>query len=137
MQNFEESKVLFDTYAWIEYFRGSDEGKSARKYIESDIDILTPTIALAELSDKYTRSEKRKEWEENRRQIVELRSDIVTLSPDSADEAGEIKSKMRKEHGDFPLADGMILSIARENECRVLTGDKHMKDLEGAIDMKK
>lgn len=131
-----KDKVLFDTYAWIEYFRGSEEGESVKEYIESGTEILTPTIVLAELSDKYRRTGKEEEWEENRREIVELRSRIVTLSPDSADESGAVKNEMREEYGDYPLADGMITSIVKENDCKVLTGDKHMRKSKEAINLK-
>ncbi len=131
-----KDKVLFDTYAWIEYFRGSKEGESVREYIESGTEILTPTIVLAELSDKYRRTGKEEQWEENRREIVELRSQIVTLSPDSADKAGAVKSEMRENYGDYPLADGMIMSIVKEKQCKVLTGDKHMRNSEEAVNLK-
>lgn len=131
-----ESRVLFDTYAWIEYFRGSQEGSTVKEYVESDMVIFTPTIVIAELSDKYRRVGKIEEWKENRRHIVELRSQMVSLSPNSADNAGKIKNDMRRRYSDFPLADGMILAIAREMECRVLTGDEHIRGLEEAIDLK-
>lgn len=97
---------------------------------------MTPTIVLAELSDKYRRAGKEKQWEENRREIVELRSRIVSLSPDSADESGAVKNEMREEYGDCPLADGMITRIAKENGCKVLTGDKHMRKSKQAINLK-
>ncbi len=137
MPSSEESRVLIDTYAWVEYFRGTEEGKLAREFIESDRQVMTPTIALAELSDKYRRSGKRDVWEGERRHMVEVLSAIVPLSPDSADEAGAIKTEMRREKPDFPLADGMILAIARERGAKVLTGDRHIRDLPEAISLKK
>ena len=136
MPGSEESKVLFDTYAWIEYFRGSEEGEVVKKYIESDFEVLTPTIVLAELSDKYRRIGKGVQWEDDRREIVELRSRIVTLSSDSADGAGMLKKEMRKEYGDYPLSDGMIMCIAKESGCKVLTGDKHMRESEETMNLK-
>ncbi|KXB07240.1 hypothetical protein AKJ51_01715 [candidate division MSBL1 archaeon SCGC-AAA382A20] len=60
----------------------------------------------------------------------------MTLSPASADEAGAVKNEMREKYGDYPLADGMIMSIAKERECKVLTGDKHMRKSEKAINLK-
>lgn len=137
MQGSGESKILFDTYAWIEYFRGSKEGETVKGYVESDVAVFTPTIVIAELSDKYRRAGKDEEWEENRRRIVELRSQIVNLSLNSADTAGKIKKDMRKRHSDFPLADGMILATTREMGCTVLTGDKHIRNLDEAINLKK
>ncbi len=55
--------AVIDSYAWIEYFKGSEHGKRAKKYIESGY-CVTPTIVLAELSDKYHR-EGWKFWEED------------------------------------------------------------------------
>ena len=132
----EKNKILFDTYAWIEYFRGTEEGKVVKEHVESKAEILTPTIVIAELSDKYRRIGKETQWEEDRKEIIELRSQIVTLSSDSADQAGRLKNEMREKYGDYPLADGMIISIARENGCKVLTGDKHMRRSEEAINLK-
>ena len=136
MQGSEGSRVLIDTYAWVEYFRGTEEGELARRYIESDREVLTPTIVLAELSDKYRRSGKAEVWQTERRQAVEILSRIVGLSADSADEAGAIKTEMRRKQRDFPLADGTILAIARERGARVLTGDRHLRTLPEVIDLK-
>ncbi len=136
MQGSEETKVLIDTYAWVEYFRGTEEGGIARRYIESDREVMTPTIALAELSDKYRRSGKTQVWESERRHMVEVLSAIVPLSPDSSDQAGAVKTEMRNVQPDFPLADGMILAIARERGAKVLTGDRHIRDLPDAINLK-
>ena len=44
-------KIVFDTYAWIEYFEGSKKGELVSKFLEEK-DILTPSIVLLELSYK-------------------------------------------------------------------------------------
>ena len=41
-------EYVIDSYAWIEYFRGSEQGKSAKEYIES-MDSVTSSITIAEL----------------------------------------------------------------------------------------
>ena len=46
-------KVL-DTFAWIEYFAGSKQGEKVRPYIERG-EALTPSIVVAEFTDKYVR----------------------------------------------------------------------------------
>ena len=46
--------AVIDSYAWIEYFKGTESGKRAEGYIEAG-NCATPTIVLAELSDKYHR----------------------------------------------------------------------------------
>jgi len=42
---------VIDSYAWIEYFRGSEGGALARFYIEEE-NSATPTIVIAEISRK-------------------------------------------------------------------------------------
>ena len=37
--------VVIDSYAWIEYFKGSEYGKKAKEYIENGI-CATPTIVF-------------------------------------------------------------------------------------------
>lgn len=44
-------KIIFDTYAWIEYFEGSKKGEIVKKYFERE-EILTPLVVLLELSYK-------------------------------------------------------------------------------------
>jgi len=42
---------VIDGYAWVEYFAGSDKGKSAIKYIRESASATT-TVVIAELSRK-------------------------------------------------------------------------------------
>lgn len=46
--------AVIDSNGWIEYFKGSEYGKMAKKYIDG-CNCATPTIVLVELSDKYQR----------------------------------------------------------------------------------
>ena len=47
-------KYVIDSYAWIEYFRGTRAGAKARRYIKEE-NSATPTIVIAELSRKLLR----------------------------------------------------------------------------------
>ena len=42
-------RVIFDTYAWIEYFKGSKQGEIVNEYLKEH-EIITPSIVLLELS---------------------------------------------------------------------------------------
>jgi len=44
-------KYIIDSYAWIEYFKGSEEGRVASKFIESTAPLL-PTVVVAEVYNK-------------------------------------------------------------------------------------
>jgi len=124
---------VVDSYAWIEYFQGSEYGKKAKKYIENG-NCATPTIVLAELSDKYHR-EGWKFWEKDLRFIVS-KTKIIGLTKEIAIKAGEAKKKMRKNHPNFGLADAIIFETAKSENASVLTGDEHFKGVESVIYIK-
>ena len=46
--------IVFDTYAWVEYFAGSEKGSVVKSLIDSKEEIITPTISLAEIKNKTT-----------------------------------------------------------------------------------
>ena len=45
---------VYDTYAWIEYFRGSEKGAVVKQLLDSQGG-YTPSIVLAEIARKYRR----------------------------------------------------------------------------------
>jgi len=47
-----QDRFVIDSFAWFEYFSGSEAGKRAVSHIEEGR-VLTPTIVVAELSEKY------------------------------------------------------------------------------------
>lgn len=48
---------IIDSYAWIEYFRGSKMGEKVRLYIEEEYSV-TPTVVITELSRKLLKEVK-------------------------------------------------------------------------------
>ena len=51
----ESTSVVIDTYAWIEYFRGTKKGEIVKNYLLSAENVYTPSIVLAEIVRKYIR----------------------------------------------------------------------------------
>lgn len=127
-------KIIVDSYAWIEYFRGSKEGEKAKEFIEGNYILLTPTVVIAELSDKYRREGKSEDWEV-RRHFIRLKSDIIELEYKTADRAGKIKQELLEKHQNVGLADAIILTHSEVEEGRVLTGDEHLRQRERVIDI--
>ena len=125
--------IIIDTYAWIEYFKGSEEGEKAKKFIEGQFELLTPSIVIAELSDKYRR-ERIMDWDARNR-FIKLKTKILSLDENIADKAGELKQNLRKTYKDTGLADAIILAHSLDRNGRILTGDKHLKNLNNAIDL--
>lgn len=123
---------VIDSFAWIEYFAGSKAGEFAKRYIESD-DSITPTIVIAELSEKYARL---KEDFINKLKFIILKSRTVALSEDIAILAGTINVDRKKQVSRWGLADSIILATARLQNASVVTGDEHFRDLDEAIMIK-
>ena len=130
-----DKRIVLDTYAWIEYFKGSQEGLKAKKFIENKFELFTPSIVVAELSDKYRR-DKIPEWA-IRKRFVKLKSKIILLDDDIADLAGRLKQELRKEHKDIGIVDSIILAHSLTINARILTGDQHLKNLRNSIDVAK
>ena len=123
------SKFVMDSFAWIEYFRGTSKGRKVKELLESQ-PCFTPTVVIAELSNKYSK-ENYGFWETDLQFIVENSSTIV-LDKEIADMAGKLKEAVRKKYKtNFGLADAIILSTARQINAMVLTGDPHFQELSG------
>lgn len=56
-------EYVIDSYAWIEYFRGTESGRRARRSVESET-AATSAVSLAEMKEKYLR-EKWQTFEED------------------------------------------------------------------------
>jgi predicted nucleic acid-binding protein len=132
-------KYVIDAYAWIEYFRASEPGEGAKKYIESD-DAATPTIVVAEISRKLLREielgNETQEGRLKRLEFIRATSRIVDLDFEIAAEAGKIDVDMKKKVKGWGLADSIILCTARNAKGNVVTGDEHFRGLEETIFIK-
>ena len=124
-------KYVLDSFAWVEYFRGSKKGEVVRGCLEEG-NCITPTIVLAELSDVYGR-EKNRFWERDLEFIIS-KTTLVDLTQEIASNAGKIKNDIRKEQQPtFGLADAIVLATARKLGAKVLTGDQHFKKISDAM----
>ncbi|MEM2864967.1 MAG: PIN domain-containing protein [Candidatus Bathyarchaeia archaeon] len=123
-------EYVVDSYAWIEYFRGSEAGKKARDFIEKDKS-ATATITLAELSEKYAREG----WSYFNEDLLFIASTtiIVNLTKEIAVKAGEINAVMKAKVKGWGMADSIILATAQVAKAKVITGDKHFGGLKEAI----
>jgi len=115
--------IVVDSYAWVEYAEGSEEGEKAREYIESGRNLYTPAVVVAELSDRATREGMRERWEELLLPFIRRQTAVVPVDLGIAEAAGRTKWEMREDSPEVGLADAVVLSVAREHDARVLTGD--------------
>jgi len=122
-------RYVVDSFAWLEYFMGTDAGEKARKIIDSSADEkLTPTICVAEIYARVLRVEGL-ERAELQRAFIKLRSALVSLTEEIAIEAAKVDVEMKKKVAGWGLADSIVLGTARKKKAKVLTGDEHFLNM--------
>ncbi len=128
--------LVFDSYAWIEFFTGSKLGEKVKEFIENGEEIVTPTIVLAEIANKYYREGLSKEIVMNRISVIKEVSFIREIDNDILEmlgEAREILTRNRRQLGlkrRPSLADIIVYATALVERARVVTGDEHFRGLD-------
>ena len=119
-------EFVIDSYAWIEYFRGTSSGERAREFIEQG-SAATSTITLAELQEKYLREK----WDsfETDLKFITTKTTLVPVDRKISLLAGQINHQNKKKVKDWGMADSIILATARISSAKVVTGDTHFKDV--------
>jgi len=123
-------EYVVDSYAWIEYFRGTQAGKKALRYIEGN-SAATSVLSLAELKEKYLR-EKWKSFDEDLA-FVAARTTLTQVDRQVSLLAGEINHDRKAVVKNWGMADSIILATARTASAKVVTGDRHFEGLPDAI----
>lgn len=121
---------VIDSYAWVEYFRGTSAGEVARPYLESDR-AATSSLTLGELREKYLRQEW--DWFERDLAFIVNRTQVIPLDRELAVMSGELNHARKKVVRDWGMADSVVLATAQSASAKVVTGDAHFRDLPIAI----
>lgn len=120
---------VLDSFAWVEYFRGTEAGRVVASELEADL-VGTPLIVVAELRDKYVR-ERIRDWPKDLA-FLKAVSDLLPEDETIAVRAAETKNRMRAEgRKDFGLVDGIIYETARSVGASLVTGDSHFRGVDG------
>jgi len=126
---------VFDSYAWIEFFIGSEKGEKVKELIEGEEEIITPSIVLAEIANKYYREGIDEETVTKRISIIReisviryIDAEILKKLRESRDILIKNKKKL-KIRRDPSLADYIIYAVSLVEKARVVTGDEHFKGL--------
>ena len=125
--------IVFDSYAWIEYFLGSDNGRTVREYLNTE-EVVTPSIVLAEIARKYLRDGMEQEDVVKRLNFISANSTIIEINAELSLAAAkaylELSEKAKVKQLRRPsLTDGIILASAKALGAKIVTGDEHFKGL--------
>jgi len=110
-----------DSFAWIEYFIGSERGAKARGYIEGYEPLYTPSICLTEIKSRYLREQKDPT---TRIDLIAERSLIISIDKEVALLAADIRRKYK-----LHAIDAIVYAAAQHKGLTLVTGDQHFKDL--------
>ncbi len=135
----DSSRIVVDTYAWVEFFLGTEKGEVVKRLIFETDEVYTPDIVLAELARKYVREGVEESEVAKRVKAVEDVSTIVPVDHEAAlltakaylelvEHARALGLKKKPS-----LADAVVLAQARRLKARVVTGDPHFRGLPEVI----
>ena len=131
-------KIVIDTYAWIELLIGSEKGKKVKELIENAEEVYTPSTVLAETARKFLREGTNEKTITMWLEIITAASVITQIDSTTALEAAksqlELAKKAKISKQNTPsLFDAIVHATARINQCKILTGDEHFKNLPETI----
>ncbi len=122
-------RLVVDSWAWVEYLRGSETGKRVDTRISQAGEVWTTVISLTEVVSKYRRE---KLSEQTAIEAISSLSKFELPSRNDAIEAGRIHAEVKTKSANFGLADAFVLQLARKVKGKVLTGDSDFKGLREA-----
>jgi len=125
---------ILDSYAWIEYTLGSQKGLVVRKIINNQKNrLITLHSSLAELYQWCLREGKSFE------QMITIVKTFSSIEPINLRlwlEAAKIRNEKKSAIKDFGLMDAIMLTKQNETGWKIITGDKHFRNLKGVVFLK-
>jgi predicted nucleic acid-binding protein len=106
----------------MEYFIGGDNASTFAPAIEDTDNLLVPVICVYEVFKKIHQDQGQGMAE---LRIADLyKGQVIELTAPLALSAGKISAETK-----LPMADSLILAIAREFQANLWTQDEHFKDM--------
>jgi len=121
--------ILIDSFGWIEFFTDGPQADQYESHLKELSEVITPTIVLYEVYKKVRRERSEEDAFLVAAQMQKTR--IVHLTAEIAFSAAELSLNYQ-----LPMADSIIYSTARSEQCPVVTSDPHFEDLEGVVFVK-
>ena len=131
-------KIVIDTYAWIELLTGSERGTKVKELMENAEEVYTPGTVLAETARKFLREGTDEKTINTSLEIITTASVITQIDSATAIEAAkcqlELSQKAKISKQNTPsLLDAIVYATARINQCKIITGDEHFRNLPETI----
>src|SRR5271169_3760770 len=111
-------RLVVDSWAWIEYLRGSKAGRRVEERITQGDELWTSVVSLTEVVSKYRREGL---TDQTAIEAISSLSKLGVPDRDDAIEAGRIHAGVKPGSPNFGLADSLVLGLARKIGGTVLT----------------
>jgi len=115
----------FDSWAWIEYFRGSRAGAEVKALLEGKDVLFTPAVCLPEIRAKYLREGYDPA---DRIAFIKGRTSIIDVDAAVAERAADLKIREG-----LHMVDAIILACAQARNSGLVTGDKHFRRIPNVV----
>ena len=115
---------VVDTSGWLEYFAESDNASFFAPAIEDTEHLIVPVICVYEVFKKVLQSQGQAMAEVHVADLV--KGQVVDLDSSLAMSAAMLSAELK-----LPMADSIILAVAREHNATLWTQDEHFKGLPG------
>ena len=122
---------IVDSYAWIEYFIGSEKGEIVKKlFLDEKNQFLTVECCLAEIKGWAI---KNNQDFDKLYKIIRANSNIVEIAEYNWIEAAIERAEQRKTKKNFGLIDAVLLVKQKELNCKIISGDTHFMGIKNVI----
>jgi len=128
MTETERVELVFDTFAWLEEVGDGPHAETVER-LHYTKRVGTPLPVLAEISHVY--AARAPEALERVLATIISTSTTMELTPAIAIAAGRTRAALARNRKGIGLVDCIILETARAHDARLVTGDPHLKGLEG------
>ncbi len=115
---------VVDTSGWLEYFAEGENADFFAPAIEDSEQLLVPVISIYEVFKKILQNQGLALAEIRVADLV--KGEVIDLSASLAMSAAKLSAELK-----LPMADSLILTVAREYNATLWTQDAHFKDLPG------
>ncbi|MBI4362722.1 MAG: PIN domain-containing protein [Euryarchaeota archaeon] len=120
-------KTLVDSFAWLEYFRGTDRGKRVLDHLRKH-EIHVSVLNLYEVAYRV----EEEAGEGRAREFLRSLEAHATVHPVGREEA-LAAARIKRERKQMGAVDCHVLATARLHGLKVLTGDPHFEGLKEVI----
>lgn len=114
---------VVDSSGWLEYFSGSERADFFAPAIENTENLLVPVLCIYEVFKKILQTQGQAVAEIRTADL--LKGNVIDLTAPLAMSAALISV----EHN-LPMADSVILAVARQHRATLWTQDEHFKGLD-------